>query len=80
MSLGEGVAVACAGRTEIACTTCTGGLVSTSGFDFVLNSSGADSSTSSSDLTSAAADVGSSGFDDSKTGSGVSRQVSGPVA
>jgi hypothetical protein len=31
-------------------------------------------------LTSATVDEGTSGFDDSKTGSGVSGQASGPVA
>lgn len=68
MSLGEEIAVTCAGR---ACAICAGDLVSTSGFNSVITASEIDSSTTS-DLTSATADAAGS--------SGVSGQASGPVA
>ena len=70
MSLGEEIAVTCAGRVEIACATCAGDLVSTSGFDSVITASGTDSSTTS-DLTSATVDAAGS--------SGVRDHASGPI-
>lgn len=81
MSLGEGVAVTCAGRAEVACVTCAGELVSTSGFDSVINSaSGTDSSTAS-DLTSTTTNTaGGSGLGGSKTDSTVIGQASGLFA
>ena len=71
MSLGEEIVVTCAGRAEIACATCAGDLLSTSGFDSVITASRTDSSTTS-DLTSATEDAAGS--------SGASGQASGPVA
>ena len=71
MSLGEERAVPCAGIAEIACATCAGDLVSTSGFDSVITASGTESSTTS-DLISATEDAAGS--------SGASGQVSGPFA
>ena len=71
MSLGDEIAVTCAGSAETACATCAGDLVSASGFDSVITASGTESSTTS-DLISATEDAAGS--------SGASGQVSGPFA
>ena len=68
MSLGDEIAITCAGSAEIACA---GDLVSVSGFDSVITASGTESSTTS-DLISATEDAAGS--------SGASGQVSGPFA